>query len=123
MLGRYWGYIFLVVVLIAWAGLGAYVPAFVLLVLCVLSGIYFLFKVPLWCGAENRNRTFCRNNSNGLLLGCYLREHKYQRLKMTFVPRMLRATWRRRANMREAMALVGTLTATILGVVQVVRLL
>jgi hypothetical protein len=32
----------------------------------------------------------CRNNSTGLLLGCHLREHKLQKLEMTFVPKMWR---------------------------------
>ena len=51
---------------------------------------YFLFQAPLWCGAITREGALCRNNSSGLLIGCHLREHKWQKLKMTFVPKAWR---------------------------------
>jgi hypothetical protein len=47
-----------------------------------LDILYFLFRVPLWCGAENRNGTRCRKNSRGLLGGCGLEYHKWHRLKV-----------------------------------------
>jgi hypothetical protein len=44
-----------------------------------------LFAAPVWCGAVNRERgrgvEYCRNNSSGLLLGCWIREHKFQRFR------------------------------------------
>jgi hypothetical protein len=40
----------------------------------------------MWCGAKARKGEWCRNNSYGLLLGCHLREHKWQRVKQTFTP-------------------------------------
>jgi hypothetical protein len=71
-LWRFWGYGVLVVMLLA--VLGHYTgPAF-----------YVLFSAPVYCGAINRKRgtevEFCRNNSAGLLLGCHLRNHKWQKL-------------------------------------------
>lgn len=38
-------------------------------------------------GAETREGWQCRNNSHGLLLGCWVREHKWQRLKQAFLPK------------------------------------
>ena len=51
---------------------------------------YFLFQAPLWCGAATRDGTLCRNNSSGLMIGCHLRQHKWQKLKMIVVPKMWR---------------------------------
>jgi hypothetical protein len=80
---RYWGYLAL-----ALAVLGAVerwvVPA--VLALAGLAFLYLLLLAPLWCGAETREGLACRNNSHGLLLGCWIREHKWQRLKQAFVP-------------------------------------
>lgn len=60
------------------------------LVLSVGAVVYFLFQAPLWCGAVTRDGTLCRNNSSGVLIGCHLREHKFQKLKMAFVPKAWR---------------------------------
>ncbi|MGI5375614.1 hypothetical protein ACQEV2_15450 [Streptomyces sp. CA-251387] len=30
----------------------------------------------------NRNGTFCRRNASGLLMGCDLRQHRWQKMKM-----------------------------------------
>ncbi|MFC7622036.1 hypothetical protein [Microlunatus sp. GCM10028923] len=45
--------------------------------------VWALFSAPVTCGAANRIRAgddaeFCRNNSAGMLLGCWIREHKWQ---------------------------------------------
>jgi hypothetical protein len=58
-----------------------------ILILSVAALGYFLFQAPLWCGAATREGEACRNNSSGLLIGCHLREHKWQKIKMTFVSR------------------------------------
>jgi hypothetical protein len=43
---------------------------------------YFVFWVPVWCGAANRqDGTFCRDNSHGLMMGCHRRQHKWQKFK------------------------------------------
>jgi hypothetical protein len=80
-LRRYWGLAVLALLLFAWTrdvGSGA---------LLVLSGVvtfWAAFQAPAWCGAVNRSGAFCRNNSSGVLLGCHLREHKWQKLRMAF---------------------------------------
>jgi hypothetical protein len=83
VLVRYWGYLAL-----ALAVLGAveHLAVAAVLVLAGLAFVYLLLLAPLWCGAETREGLACRNNSRGLLLGCWIREHKWQRLKKAFVP-------------------------------------
>jgi hypothetical protein len=45
-------------------------------------------QAPLWCMAANRDGTWCRNNSHGLLIGCnQVRQHKWQRMRDIFVTR------------------------------------
>ena len=36
--------------------------------------------------AVTRKGELCRNNSHGLLLGCSIRQHKWQRTRQTFTP-------------------------------------
>ena len=61
-------------------------------VLCALSLVYFLAAAPMWCMAETRDGTGCRNNSHGILGGCrQVRQHKFQRLRDFFLP----ARWRK----------------------------
>jgi hypothetical protein len=94
LLERYWGFLALLAALACWVGLilGKVSTAIVALVLVLSVGavIYFLFQAPLWCGAVTRDGTLCRNNSSGVLTGCHLREHKFQKLKMAFVPKAWR---------------------------------
>jgi hypothetical protein len=45
--------------------------------------LFLLLGAPVWCGAENRSGGYCRNNATGLLLGCHLRYHRWQKLKAT----------------------------------------
>jgi len=94
LLKRYWGFLALAAALACWVGLvlGKLTTAIagVVLVLSVGAVLYFLFQAPLWCGAVTREGTLCRNNSSGLLIGCHLREHKFQKLKMTSVPKAWR---------------------------------
>ncbi|GAB3758077.1 hypothetical protein [Microlunatus parietis] len=51
----------------------------------ILVLIWTLFSAPATCAAINRQRgdqiELCRNNSSGLLLGCRIRQHKWQKLK------------------------------------------
>ncbi len=80
---QYWGYaLFIVLILsVATAQVG---PGISALMTALLIG-YVLFQAPVWCGAQNRTRgqnvEYCRNNSSGLLLGCWLRQHKWQKFK------------------------------------------
>ena len=82
LLTRYWGYLALV---IAIGGFFAHllIPA-VVLALAVGALAYFLLQAPVWCGAETRAGLRCRRNSRGLLRGCSLREHKWQRVRKSF---------------------------------------
>lgn len=52
-------------------------------VMTLLVIVWSLFAAPTWCGALNRKRgaevDYCRNNASGLLLGCRIRQHKFQR--------------------------------------------
>lgn len=94
VLERYWGFLALLAAVACWVGLilGKVSTAIVALVLVLSVGavVYFLFRAPLWCGAVTRDGTLCRNNSSGVLFGCHLREHKFQKLKMAFVPKAWR---------------------------------
>jgi hypothetical protein len=82
---RWWGFA-LVVALLAALPTRA-VPATLLFALSGLGLVWALFLAPVWCGAVTRKGEFCRNNSWGLLLGCHLREHRWQKFKMMFVSR------------------------------------
>ena len=84
-LARWWGFA-LVVALLAALPTRA-VPATILFALSGLGLVWALFFAPVWCGAVTRKDEFCRNNSWGLLLGCHLREHRWQKFKMMFVSR------------------------------------
>jgi hypothetical protein len=94
LIRRYWGFLALAAALACWVGLvlGKVTTAIagVVLVLSIGAVLYFLFQAPLWCGAVTREGTLCRNNSSGLLIGCHLREHKWQKLKMAFIPKAWR---------------------------------
>jgi hypothetical protein len=84
-LARWWGFALVVAVLVALPS--REVPAAILLVLSGLGLVWVLFFAPVWCGADTRKHQYCRNNSWGLLLGCHLREHRWQKFKMMFVNR------------------------------------
>ena len=84
-LARWWGFALVVAVLAALPS--REVPAAILFVLSGLGLVWVLFFAPVWCGADTRKHEPCRNNSWGLLLGCHLREHRWQKFKMIFVNR------------------------------------
>lgn len=42
--------------------------------------LFLLLAAPVWCAAQNRDGTACRNNASGLLVGCRLRYHRWQKL-------------------------------------------
>jgi hypothetical protein len=81
-LRQMWGYVVLGIVAVGWFGLGMG-PG----VIAGLSGVvvlYTLFQAPMWCCAETRGGNPCRNNSYGILLGCHVRQHKWQKMAMAF---------------------------------------
>jgi hypothetical protein len=84
-LTRYWGYLLFVLVIALW--LSQSVGPFALAALGGIVTLYFLFQAPVWCGVDIRKQgETCRNNASGILMGCHLRQHKWQKLKMAFVP-------------------------------------
>jgi hypothetical protein len=87
-LRRYWGYLALGAVILGWiTHTAAYA---VIIILSVLALVYFLVQAPLTCGAAIRKGDHCRNNSHGLLLGCWIRQHKWQRARDVFFSRKWR---------------------------------
>ena len=79
--------------MLAVAILGLVAHAFgyaVIAILSVLALAYFLVQAPLTCGAAVRKGDHCRNNSHGLLLGCWIRQHKWQRARDVFISRKWR---------------------------------
>lgn len=74
------GYILPAVIVYGWffSSMGAAVIA---TLSATLVG-YSLFAAPVWCCAETRAGDFCRNDAYGVLMGCHLRQHKWQKLKM-----------------------------------------
>jgi hypothetical protein len=89
LLGRWWGFVLLLVLVVLWSGPNPS-PA-LLAVLSLASTAFFLFDMPVWCAADTRDGTPCRHNARGLLMGCeQVRQHKWQKLKLVIVPR----TWR-----------------------------
>ncbi|GAA3607310.1 hypothetical protein GCM10022223_24120 [Kineosporia mesophila] len=83
MLLKYWGFGAAIVLAILWS---QSVGPGILIALSAVVTLYFMFQAPLWCGAPTRGSQMCRNNAYGMLMGCHLRQHRWQKLKMAFVP-------------------------------------
>lgn len=78
---RYWGYLLLAIVIYGWTT-DLFGPAFVVFASSLSTG-YMLFQAPMWCMARNTtNGEPCSNNASGLLLGCWIRKHKWDKFKM-----------------------------------------
>jgi hypothetical protein len=84
-LGRYWGYIALFLAILGWVTHAVGYAA--ILIVSLLALVYFLVQAPLTCGAAIRGGGECRNNSHGILLGCWIRQHKWQRARDVFISR------------------------------------
>lgn len=89
---RYWGWL-VVLVVVYRLSLGRF--DWWSLVLSLSALLYFSLVVPAWCGAVTRGDRLCRNNAHGLLMGCHLREHRFQKLSLVIVPKSWRALMRR----------------------------
>ena len=85
LLQRYWGYLALTLAILGWV-MHAFGYALIL-IMSLAALVYFLLQAPLTCRADIRNGDHCRNNSYGLLLGCWIRQHKWQRARDIFVSR------------------------------------
>ncbi|KAA0932230.1 hypothetical protein [Streptomyces apricus] len=89
-LGHWWGVLAGALLIAAWINKAAG-PA-VIIVLSVAVLLWSFFQAPVTCGAPTRGRTDgCRNNATGLLMGCHIRQHRWQKLKMLFLRRQVRA--------------------------------
>jgi hypothetical protein len=91
-IAKYWGYILLLVLYLGWFVL--HVGPIALEILSALALVYFLFRAPVPCCAENRDGTFCRNNAKGIIGGCKIQQHKWQNFKML----IHRQSWARLAR-------------------------
>jgi hypothetical protein len=111
LLTRYWGYL-AVVIAVALYFLHS-LGLTVILVLSLAALGYFLLQAPMWCGAETRRGEWCRKNSHGLLRGCSIRQHKWQRLKQTFTPAGARAVL---ATSRSVSGTLGAIGGVVAGV-------
>jgi hypothetical protein len=110
-LTRYWGYLALAIAI-----LGFFLHSLGLAVILALSLAalgYFLLAAPVWCGAEIRTGEPCRRNSHGLLRGCSIRQHKWQRVRKTFTPGGGRAILEAAKSAAGFLALVGGVAAGI----------
>ncbi|MCK1814489.1 hypothetical protein MTQ13_09410 [Streptomyces sp. XM4011] len=60
----------------------------VVITLSVATAVWCFFQAPVTCGAPVRNHDDgCHNNAYGLLLGCHVRQHRWQKLKMLILRR------------------------------------
>lgn len=89
VVARYFGWITLGVALVWWGRLDPTITA----VLVLTAALYIGFGTPTWCGAMTRRNQVCRNNAHGILMGCHLREHRWQKLRMAIIPRYWSALW------------------------------
>jgi hypothetical protein len=125
---RYWGFLALLAAVACWVALvlGKVTTAIVglVLVLSIASLGYFLFQAPLWCGAATREGEACRNNSSGLLIGCHLREHKWQKIKIAFYSKrwreVNRGLW---ATPRDGVTTLSGLAAAVSALAAVIGIL
>jgi hypothetical protein len=112
LLRRYWGYIALALAVVGWVTHTLGYAA--ILIASILAFVYFLVQAPLTCGAEIRGEGKCRNNSHGILVGCWVRQHKWQRAKGIFISRKWRDIahnlW---AEPKDKLATVGGLISII----------
>ena len=119
-LARWWGFALVVAVLAALPS--REVPAAILFVLSGLGLLWALFFAPVWCGAVTRKHGPCRNNSWGLLLGCHLRKHRWQKFKMMFVSRrwqqMNRGLWSSPAEILATVSGIITIVGVVIAIVR-----
>ena len=119
---RYLGFLALIIALGGWVT-HRIIPSMIL-VLSVAAVGYFLFQARLLYGSPTRDETLCRNNSSGLVIGCHLRQHKWQKLKMIVVPNkwpgLSRGLW---VSLREAVTTLGALTGAVSAIANAVAIL
>ncbi|MEV8546277.1 hypothetical protein [Streptomyces sp. NPDC051572] len=88
-LSQWWGVLAGFLLIAAWINSAA--GPVIVIVLSAATAAWCFFQAPVTCGAPVRGREDgCRNNASGLLLGCYIRQHRWQKLKMLIVRRQIR---------------------------------
>lgn len=88
-MGQWWGVIAAALLIAAWINKAA--GPVIVASLSALVLIWCFFQAPVTCGAPVRGREDgCRNNATGLLMGCHIRQHRWQKLKLLIVRRRVR---------------------------------
>jgi hypothetical protein len=121
LLTRYWGYLALAIAVV-----GAFDHTFGLSVVLVLSLAalgYFLLDAPVSCCAVIRTGQSCRNNSSGLLLGCSIRQHKWQRFKQALTPAGGRAVLAAGKSVTNSLVLLGGVVSGVVALTEGARML
>lgn len=113
---RYWGYLLVPLLAVGW--FSGQFPVAVLLAASIVALGFFLFVAPAWCGAVNRDGTLCRRNSTGLLIGCSLRQHKWQKIKLAILPKgwreLNRGLWVTPTQITITLAALATVGSTLI---------
>ena len=95
---RVWGYWGLILIAVMVVGLDKKWGVLPYVFMSLLVLIWVLLGAPTRCGAVDLERgndvEYCQNNSSGLMLGCRLREHKFQR----FTRAWWNTSWRDRTQ-------------------------
>lgn len=86
-LWKWYGYLLIAVLILTWGAIGRGA----LLAILALVIVYFAVSVPSVCFAITRRGQLCRNNAKGIMMGCHLREHRWQKWRLALVPH----GWRR----------------------------
>ncbi|WP_211124500.1 hypothetical protein [Streptomyces yatensis] len=120
-LWAHWGLFVFIVAIAGWltsdigpAGIAA---------LSGLSFLWFLFQAPVPCGALNRGDVEqCRNNGRGVLRGCRIKQHQWQKLKAI----VIRRRWRQISaelfpNATTSLASVGAVIALVSSLIGIVK--
>ena len=106
-------FIWLAVPILVWIWTEPVQPS-VRAVIATIYAAFFLLAAPVWCGAVNRDGTSCRNNSTGLLIGCHLRQHRWQKLNsMARLGRARQMMSRLFRDPHTAVAIVGAAAAVL----------
>jgi len=90
-LAKWWGLLVAAVLIGTW--INRTLGPTIVITLSLAITVWTLFQAPVTCGAAVRVRggvEGCRNNAHGLLLGCWIRQHRFQKLKMLILRRQVR---------------------------------
>ncbi|MBV9846368.1 MAG: hypothetical protein JOZ47_15040 [Kutzneria sp.] len=111
VLWRLWGYVLLLAAIYLWTT--ADVNLVMVLTLSGLAFLYMLFAAPMWCMAPNStNGNPCSNNARGILIGCWIRKHKWQKVRMVVKrQRWIELIRRSRSSVGAQAATIGAMSS------------